>query len=52
MFEGWVADYVVATLGRYLDVQKDKLRISLWSGTWRGGAGNAAATGCFALRMH
>lgn len=32
MFEGWVADIIAATLGRYLDVQKDKLKISLWGG--------------------
>ncbi len=32
MFESWVADVLANALGRYLDVQKDKLRISLWSG--------------------
>lgn len=33
MFEGFVADLIVATLGHLLDISKDKLRISLWGGT-------------------
>jgi hypothetical protein len=32
MFEGWAADLLATSLGRFVDVQKDKLRISLWSG--------------------
>ncbi len=34
MFEGWVADLLASYLGRYVDVQKDKLRIGLWSGEY------------------
>ncbi|GFR45602.1 hypothetical protein Agub_g6999, partial [Astrephomene gubernaculifera] len=33
MFEGWAADLLATSLGRFVDVQKDKLRISLWSGS-------------------
>lgn len=33
MFEGWVLDLLASYLGRFIDLQKDKLRISLWSGT-------------------
>jgi hypothetical protein len=32
MFEGYAADLLATSLGRFVDVQKDKLRISLWSG--------------------
>lgn len=32
MFESYIADVIASTLGRYLDVQRDQLRISLWSG--------------------
>jgi hypothetical protein len=32
MFEGWVADLLASSLGRFIDVQRDSLRISLWSG--------------------
>jgi hypothetical protein len=32
MFEGWVADLIASTLGSYLDLTKDRLRISLWEG--------------------
>lgn len=35
MFEGWAADMVAAYLGRFVDVQRDQLRISLWSGELR-----------------
>lgn len=37
MFEGWAADLLATSLGRFVDVQKDKLRISLWSGERRWG---------------
>eukprot|EP00198_Chlamydomonas_reinhardtii_P007834 XP_001697171.1 predicted protein [Chlamydomonas reinhardtii] len=33
MFEGYAADLLATSLGRFVDVQKDKLRISLWSGS-------------------
>lgn len=32
MFEGWAADLVATYLGKFVDVQRDQLRISLWSG--------------------
>jgi hypothetical protein len=32
MFEGWVADVLATYLGKFIDVQKDQLGISLWSG--------------------
>ncbi|MEW5302355.1 MAG: hypothetical protein WDW36_005151 [Sanguina aurantia] len=32
MFEGWAADVLAGYLGRFVDVQKDRLRIGLWSG--------------------
>ncbi len=32
MFEGWAADVLASTLGKFVDVQRDRLRISLWSG--------------------
>lgn len=32
MFEAFLADIVAATLGSYLDITKDRLRISLWEG--------------------
>ena len=32
MLEGLVAEVLASTLGSYLDVTKDKLRISLWQG--------------------
>jgi hypothetical protein len=32
MFEGWVADLLATYLGKFIDVQKDQLGISLWSG--------------------
>jgi len=35
MFEGWVADLIASTLGSYLDLTKDRLRISLWEGVLR-----------------
>jgi hypothetical protein len=35
MFEGWAADLVAAYLGKFVDVQRDQLRISLWSGARR-----------------
>ncbi|GIL46442.1 hypothetical protein Vafri_3434, partial [Volvox africanus] len=33
MFEGWASEFLAASLGRFVDVQRDKLRISLWSGS-------------------
>jgi len=32
MFEGWLSDLLALYLGQLLDVQKDQLRFSLWSG--------------------
>lgn len=33
MFEGWAADVLASYLGKYLDLPRDRLRISLWGGT-------------------
>ena len=35
MFEGWVADLLAGYLGKFIDVQRDQLGISLWSGERR-----------------
>lgn len=32
MFEGAASNLLSGILGRYVDVQRDKLRISLWNG--------------------
>ena len=32
MFEGWVSELLAGYLGHFVDVQKDQLRVSLWSG--------------------
>ena len=32
MFEGWLSDLLASYLGHFLDVKKEKLRVSLWSG--------------------
>ena len=32
MFEGWAADVLASYLGKYLDLPRDRLRISLWGG--------------------
>jgi hypothetical protein len=32
MFEGAASNLLSGLLGRYVDVQRDKLRISLWNG--------------------
>ena len=32
MFEGWVAEVLATYLGRFINVERDKLRISLWGG--------------------
>ncbi len=32
MFEGWVAEALAMYLGKFIDVQRDRLRISLWGG--------------------
>jgi hypothetical protein len=32
VFEGWVSDLIASTLGSYLDLTKERLRISLWEG--------------------
>jgi hypothetical protein len=32
MFESYVADVLATYLGKFIDVQRDKLRISLWGG--------------------
>jgi hypothetical protein len=34
MFEGWAADLLATSLGKFADVQRDQLRISLWSGAY------------------
>ena len=36
MFEGWLADLLAGYLGHFLDVKREQLRLSLWSGvTWQ-----------------
>lgn len=45
MFEGWVADLLATYLGRFVDVQKDQLKISLWGGEGWGGEGRQAVSG-------
>lgn len=35
MFEGWVADVLATYLGKFIDVQRERLRISLWAGASR-----------------
>jgi hypothetical protein len=32
MFEGWASNFLATYLGQFLDLQREKLRISLWSG--------------------
>ena len=32
VFEGWVSDLLASYLGHFVDVKRDELRISLWSG--------------------
>ena len=32
MFEGWLADLLAGYLGHFLDVKREQLRLSLWSG--------------------
>ena len=32
MFEGWASELLASYLGHFLDVKKEQLRISLWSG--------------------
>ncbi len=32
MFEEWVGDVLTRFVGHFLDVKKDQLRVSLWSG--------------------
>lgn len=32
MFEGWLHETLANSLGRILDISKEQLRISLWSG--------------------
>lgn len=32
MFENWAADVLANYLGKFVDVQRDRLRISLWGG--------------------
>ena len=32
MFEGWASDLLASYLGQFLEVQREQLRISLWSG--------------------
>ena len=33
MFEQWASDFIASYLGRFIDLQPEKLRISLWNGT-------------------
>lgn len=35
MFEGWASDLLAAYLGQFLEVQREQLRINLWSGEGR-----------------
>lgn len=32
VFEGWANDFLASYLGQFIDLQPEKLRISLWSG--------------------
>lgn len=32
MFENWAADVLANYLGKFVDVQRDRLKISLWGG--------------------
>jgi hypothetical protein len=32
MLEGYAADLLASTIGKFVDVQRDRLRISLWGG--------------------
>lgn len=34
MFEGWASDLLASYLGQFLEVQREQLRISLWSGEY------------------
>ena len=34
MFEEWVGDVITRFVGHFLDVKKDQLRVSLWSGKY------------------
>ncbi len=34
MFESFVSNLLAAYLGHFVDVRRDKLRISLWSGNF------------------
>lgn len=32
MFESWVSDLLAGSLGHFINVQRDKLKVSLWNG--------------------
>jgi hypothetical protein len=32
MFEGWAADVLASYIGKFVNVQRDSLKISLWGG--------------------
>ena len=32
MFESWIGELITRFVGHFLDVKKDQLRVSLWSG--------------------
>ena len=32
MLEGYISEYLAAWLGHFVDISKEKLRVSLWSG--------------------
>jgi len=32
MFEGWAADVLASYIGKFVNVQRDSLKISLWEG--------------------
>lgn len=32
MFESWVSELLASYLGHFVDIQKEQLRVSLWSG--------------------
>ncbi len=32
MFEGWLGEIIARFVGHFLDVKKEQLRVSLWSG--------------------
>ena len=44
MFEGWLSDLLAAYLGHFLEINREQLRVSLWSGAPpRGSVGQQSA---------